>query len=92
MNCTSLARRLGGEVTCGHVVAPGPGHSKHDRSLAVFLDPSSPDHFRVHSFAGDDWRTCREYVQARLGLGETIRQAGPSTGRGNRISPRGRAG
>ncbi len=68
MNLQTIARALGGIVSNGHVLAPGPGHSKHDRSLAVFLDPNLPDLFRVHSFAGDDWRTCRDYVKDRLGI------------------------
>jgi hypothetical protein len=69
MNKKHLARALGGEVTGGHVLCPGPGHSPRDRSLAVFIDPSSPDLFRTHSFAGDDFRACRDYVKARLGVG-----------------------
>lgn len=68
MNLKMIARLLGGEVSGQQIVAPGPGHSKHDRSLAVFLDNSNPDGFRVHSFAGDDWRTCRDFVKSRLGI------------------------
>jgi putative DNA primase/helicase len=67
MDLKSLARALGGESTGGHVLAPGPGHSKRDRSLAVFIDPNSPDLFRVHSFAGDGWRVCRDHVKALIG-------------------------
>jgi len=68
MNLKHIARLLGGEVSGQQVVAPGPGHSKHDRSMAVFLDSNNPDGFRVHSFSGDDWKTCRDYVKQRLGL------------------------
>ena len=64
----TLARALGGEVVSGQVVAPGPGHSKRDRSLAVRLAPGAADGFVVTSHASDDWRECRDYVKARAGL------------------------
>jgi hypothetical protein len=35
--------------------------------MTVFIDGASPDGFRVHSFAGDDWQACRDYVKYRLG-------------------------
>lgn len=70
MNLRSVARALGGNITGGHVMAPGPGHSKHDRSLAVFVDPHSPDMFRVHSFSGDRWQDCRDYVKTRIGIAD----------------------
>jgi hypothetical protein len=64
-----IAQALGGEVSAGQVLAPGPGHkSRADRSLSIKPDSAAPDGFRVHSFAGDDWRTCTEYVRSRLGL------------------------
>lgn len=70
MNARSLARALGGDaINAYQVVCPGPGHSAKDRSLSVFLDPNSPNGFRVHPHApGDDWRECRDYVRDRLGL------------------------
>jgi putative DNA primase/helicase len=68
MTLKSIAQALGGEVSRQQVLAPGPGHSKHDRSMAVFLDASNPDGFRVHSFSGDDWQGCRDFVRARLGI------------------------
>lgn len=71
MNLKHIARLLGGEVSGQQVVAPGPGHSRHDRSMAVFVDGNNPDGFRVHSFSGDDWKTCRDYVKQRLGLSDT---------------------
>lgn len=70
----TIAKALGGIVGTGQVLAPGPGHSKFDRSLAVFLDPNAPDLFRVHSHAGDDWRVCRDYVKARLGISDEPRR------------------
>ncbi|ADH89262.1 virulence-associated protein E [Ancylobacter novellus DSM 506] len=62
----NLARALGGNIA-GHntVACPGPGHSRHDRSLSVTF---TGDDFVVNSFAGDDWRVCRDYVRASLGL------------------------
>lgn len=63
-----IARALGGEVQGAHVLCPGPGHSKHDRSLSILIDPNAPDGFLIHSFAGDDWKLCRVYVLAGLGL------------------------
>jgi len=62
------ANALGGEVSGRRVLAPGPGHSKHDRSMSVTFDRTAPDGFLVHSFAGDDWQTCRDHVKSALGL------------------------
>src|SRR5262249_10714225 len=50
----TLARALGGEIRGNQILAPGPGHSAVDRSLAIRLDPAAPDGFFVHSFANDD--------------------------------------
>ena len=50
------------------VLAPGPQHSKNDRSLALKIDPRAPDGFLVFSHAGDDWRECRDHVRALLKL------------------------
>jgi putative DNA primase/helicase len=65
----AVARALGGSVTGRHVIAPGPGHTRADRSLSIEIDPTAPDGFRCNSFAGDDWRECRDYVRQALGLG-----------------------
>jgi putative DNA primase/helicase len=62
----NVARALDGEISAGQVLCPGPGHSGKDRSLAVRLAPGGG--FTVHSFAGDDWQTCRDYFASRLGL------------------------
>jgi putative DNA primase/helicase len=57
---------LGGEVTGSNSCnVPGPGHSPDDRSLSIRVTRSG---FVVHSFANDDWKECREYVRAKLGL------------------------
>jgi hypothetical protein len=62
------ALRLGGELSGGQIVCPGPNHSDADRSLAVKLDDGAPDGFVVHSFAGDDEISCRDYVRRKLRL------------------------
>jgi hypothetical protein len=38
--------------------------------LTIKLTTTVPDGFIVHSHAGDDWRTCRDYVRSKLGLPE----------------------
>ena len=64
-----LARRLGGEVAGKDSInCPGPAHSATDRSLSVRFDASATDGFEVYSFAGDDWRICREHVRSLLGI------------------------
>jgi len=68
MDLRTIAAALGGVVSGRQVLAPGPGHSPKDRSLAVSVSNDAPDGFVVYSHAGDDWRTCREYVRSRLGL------------------------
>ena len=64
----SIARALGGDARGRSVLAPGPGHSPHDRSLSILFDSGAPDGFVVKSFAGDDVILCRDYVRARLGI------------------------
>jgi putative DNA primase/helicase len=60
-----IALALGGDVVSfNRVAAPGPGHSPKDRSLSILITGSD---FIVHSFAGDDWRVCKDYVRSRLG-------------------------
>jgi putative DNA primase/helicase len=60
-----IAAALGGEVSGQQVLAPGPGHSTRDRSLSVRI---TADGFIVNSFAGDNWKTCRDYFRKQLGL------------------------
>jgi hypothetical protein len=57
-----LAQLLGGEAQGDQILAPGPGHSAYDRSLSIRIDPTTPDGFVCHSFAGDDWVDCKVYV------------------------------
>ena len=62
----SWARALGGEVSGAQVLCPGPGHSAEDRSLSVTIGRDGEP--IVHSFSGDDWKLCRDYVRSRLGM------------------------
>jgi putative DNA primase/helicase len=69
MNAHKIAAALGGQVVGPNtVLAPGPQHSKNDRSLALRIDPRAPDGFLIFSHAGDDWRECRDHVRALLKL------------------------
>ncbi|MFK4823771.1 toprim domain-containing protein [Paenochrobactrum sp. BZR 588] len=62
----TAAQALRGDVhSRNRILCPGPGHSRHDRSLLVTF---TNDGFVVHSFAGDDFRECRDHVKAVLGL------------------------
>jgi 5S rRNA maturation endonuclease (ribonuclease M5) len=63
-----LARALGGDISNGQVLAPGPGHSVADRSLAVKPSKDAPTGLLVHSFAGDDPVQCLDYVREKAGL------------------------
>src|SRR4051812_4457377 len=62
------ARLLGGECRAGYIVAPGPGHSRVDRSLSVKIDPNSEDGFVVKSHADDCWKLSKDHARAKLGL------------------------
>ena len=61
------AVKLGGHVSGGEVLCPGPGHSAKDRSLAV-KPTAANGGFIVHSHSGDDPIVCRDYVCEKLGL------------------------
>jgi len=65
---SEIAAALRGQVAGRQVLAPGPGHSHRDRSLSVRPSEGSTDGFVVHSYAGDDWRVCRDHVASALGL------------------------
>src|SRR3954470_16482332 len=68
-SAATVARALKGKVTgADQVRAPGPDHSPSDDSLVVTIDPTAPDGFLVHSFAGDDPIRCKDYVRERCGL------------------------
>ena len=64
----TAARLLAGEARGNKIICPGPGHSKRDRSLSVTFLPDGS--FLTNSFAGDDFRDCRDHVKTRLGLSD----------------------
>jgi AAA domain/Toprim-like len=69
LTLSEIARATGGNISAGgQVLAPGPGHRPHDRSLSIKLSTSAPDGFVVFSHAGDDINTCRDHVRDKLGL------------------------
>ena len=87
LDLREIAKALGGEVTGRQVLAPGPGHSRRDRSLSVRLSPQSPTGFIVFSHCGDGFDVCKDYVAERLGLGsDTWRTRGPGPSRSPTIS------
>jgi hypothetical protein len=67
LSLRQIANALGGEVSGNQVLAPGPGHSAKDRSLAVKLNECGDD-IIVHSHAGNDPITCKDYVRERCGM------------------------
>lgn len=78
MDLRSIASALGGEVVGRQVLAPGPGHSRKDRSLAIVPSPRAPGGFLVHSHCGDDWKECRDHVCDALGITPPERHRKPT--------------
>ncbi|MET4526542.1 AAA family ATPase [Bradyrhizobium sp. JR18.2] len=76
LSLPQLAVALGGEVSGNQVLAPGPGHSPKDRSMSVKL---GTDDYIVHSFAGDDWKLCRDHIDERVGAPKWNPQAAPKS-------------
>jgi hypothetical protein len=68
LDLRQAARLLGGKVSDGQVLCPGPTHSAGDQSLAVRPSKTALDGFVVHSHAGDDPLACKDYVREKLGL------------------------
>jgi putative DNA primase/helicase len=66
----TIAHALDGEISGRQILAPGPGHSRLDRSLSIRIEPSARDGFLCYSFASDDPIVCKDYVRQRLGLPE----------------------
>ena len=61
LDLKNIALALGGEIRGDEVLAPGPGHSRRDRSLCIKLAPSAPDGFLIHSFSpADDALACKD--------------------------------
>jgi hypothetical protein len=84
MSLQEIARALGGEISNGQVVAPGPGHSSKDRPLSVRLTENG---FVVYSHAGDPWDKCRDYVRSKIGL-DSFRANGAAVQRSSPPKPR----
>jgi putative DNA primase/helicase len=77
MDARNIAHILGGDaIGRDGVSAPGPGHSKADRSLSIKLDSGAPDGFVVFDHAGGDHIRYRDYVREQLGLGRWERGSG----------------
>jgi len=77
MDARAIANVLGGDaIGRDSVSAPGPGHSKSDRSLSLKLVSSAPEGFIVYDHAGGDHIGYRDYVRDRLGLGPWERGQG----------------
>ncbi|MGC8536968.1 MAG: DUF7146 domain-containing protein [Rhizomicrobium sp.] len=68
MRAGEIAKALGGEFRGRYVYAPGPRHSRKDRSLWLLLDHQAPDGFLVGSFSGENWKEIKDYVRDRLGI------------------------
>ena len=82
LDTRSVAQRLGGSPSGpNRVQCPGPGHSRKDRSLTVWIEPDAPDGFRVYSHAGDDVLVCRDYVRAQFGMPAWRAGANPNPNR-----------
>jgi AAA domain len=62
----SWARALGGEVSGGQILCPGPGHSPKDRSLSVKIGRDGEPICYSHS--GNDWPEAKDYVREKVGL------------------------
>lgn len=68
LDIKSAERLLGGKIYGrNRILCPGPGHGRADRSLSVMFTNTG---FVVKSFAGDDWKECRDHVKAVLGLSD----------------------
>ncbi len=68
LDIRTAARLLGGDARGNRILCPGPGHSRKDRSLSVTFHPDGT--FATNSFAGDDFRDCRDHVKAVLGMSD----------------------
>lgn len=71
LTARGVAAAMGGKVSPSNpdmARVPGPGHSKHDDGLVVWITDADPEGFTTYSHHGDDWRDCREYVRSKLGL------------------------
>jgi hypothetical protein len=62
----SWARALGGDVTGGEILCPGPGHTAGDRSLSVKIGRDGGP--ICYSHCGDDPILCKDFVREKIGL------------------------
>lgn len=62
------ARKLRGEVFARQIRCPGPGHTRHDRSLSLKPSAKSSLGYIFKSFAGDSFERCADHIRERLGL------------------------
>ena len=70
LSLRQIADVLGGEIVNNRnggqsVLCPGPGHSRHDRSLSVMIGDNND--IVVNSFAKDDPIKCKDFVRERIG-------------------------
>lgn len=68
LNPREIAAALGGTARGNQISAPGPGHSRKDRSLRILIDPLAPEGFVIHAHAGEDPIEMRDYVRSKAGL------------------------
>ena len=56
-----VTEHLGGEWHGCYGIAPGPGHSKNDRSLRIQQHRDRPNNdVKLHSYADDSWEALRD--------------------------------
>src|SRR5208282_4346909 len=58
-----VTRHLGGDWLGHYGLAPGPGHSKKDRSLKIKPHPSDTGEIVLYSFAGDGWKDLKDELR-----------------------------
>lgn len=63
LDAPAIVKTLGGDWYGSYGLAPGPGHSKRDRSLKIWIGREGEPRF--HSFAGDDWRSVKDELRAQ---------------------------
>jgi hypothetical protein len=69
LSLQQLAFALGGKVSGGQVLAPGPNHSAGDRSMSV-MPAANEKGYVVNSFGRSTWQECDDYVAEKLGIGK----------------------
>ena len=62
-----IADLLGGTVTNGEILCPGPHHSPMDRSLSIRPQGNTLDGFIFYSYACDDKEVCLELIKSKIG-------------------------